>query len=161
MLDSEPRVAPFVLSRFFPYKVRVFYTAVTGAVRQLYMERHGLAVNEWRALVVLNEHEPLSATGIVDRSSMDKVSVSRAVATLEKRGLMERHVDPADRRRVLLRLTRAGRALVDDIVPLVTEVERDMLSVLTPEERTTLESLMEKVAAKARTIGPPSEDDHG
>jgi DNA-binding MarR family transcriptional regulator len=92
---------------------------------------------------------------------MDKVSVSRAVATLEKRGLMERHVDPADRRRVLLRLTRAGRALVDDIVPLVTEVERDMLSVLTPEERTTLESLMEKVAAKARTIGPPSEDDHG
>ena len=43
----------------------------------------------------------------------------------------------------------------------VIEVERDMLSVLTPEERDQLISLMEKVTAKAMTIAPPSEDDHG
>ncbi len=161
MLDNDSRTPRFVLSAFFPYRVRVFYTAVTGAVRQLYTERHGIAVNEWRTMVVLNEHEPLSAKEIVERSSMDKVSVSRAIASLADRTLLERHVDPADRRRALLRLTRKGRTMLEDILPRVVDVEREMLSVLTPEEQVQLLSLMEKVLAKALTIAPPSEDDHG
>ncbi|MCF8481656.1 MAG: MarR family winged helix-turn-helix transcriptional regulator [Rhodospirillum sp.] len=155
-----PEETVFVLSDFFPYKVRIFYTAVSGAVRQVYMSLHGLSVNEWRTLAVLNGHDPLSAKEIVARSSMDKVNVSRAISALQKKGILERHIDPTDRRRVLLRLTRKGRRILMELLPEVKRVEDRMLDGLSPEERETFLRLMARVTANARAIGPPIRGEH-
>lgn len=39
--------------------------------------------------------------------------------TLERRGLIERDPHPVDRRKVLIRLTDEGRAIVDQMLPIV------------------------------------------
>jgi DNA-binding MarR family transcriptional regulator len=153
--EGRPNPGDFRLATFFPYLVRMFYRDVSLSVREVYAPAHNLTAAEWRTMAVLNEYEPLSAKQIVARSSMDKVNVSRAVAGLEKAGLLDRHVDPADRRRVLLRLTARGRAVLAELVPRVLEVEQRLLEGLSPAERDTLLGLMQRVrdnAAALRTL---------
>ncbi|MQX35582.1 MarR family winged helix-turn-helix transcriptional regulator [Roseospira navarrensis] len=151
--------AEFTLKDFFPYLVRMYYRDVSLSVREVYGPDYGLTAAEWRTLAVLHDYEPLSAKEIVARSSMDKVNVSRAVAGLQRAKLLDRHVDPTDRRRVLLRVTPQGRKVLRALVPRVLEVEARLLEGFTDAERDTLIALMQRVrdnAAALRTL----DDDH-
>ncbi|MDD7909864.1 MULTISPECIES: MarR family winged helix-turn-helix transcriptional regulator [Pseudovibrio] len=139
----------FDLRDFFPYRVRVFAAAVSAAVTRVYTERHGLAVSEWRTMAILGSNRALSATEIVEKSSMDKVNVSRAVQSLRKKGLLKRDIDGDDRRRSVLRLTEEGNRIFQDLVPLVREVEQELIADLTEEELTLLEGLMDRVRKRA------------
>ena len=149
--------AGFRLPDFFPYLVRLFYRDVSESVQDIYTAAYGLTVAEWRTMGVLNDHQPLSASEVVSRSSVDKVNVSRAIAGLQKHGFIERHVDPTDRRRVLLRLTAKGRKAMHHLVPLVLEVEQQLLSGLSEEEQAVLIGLMERVRTNAAAITPYAE----
>ncbi|HEY0527081.1 MAG TPA: MarR family winged helix-turn-helix transcriptional regulator, partial [Stellaceae bacterium] len=88
---------------------------------------------------------------LCERTAMDKVRVSRAVARLLEAGRIEREIDPADRRRAVLALTSAGRAVYAEIVPLALGAEARLLSALTPEERAAFERLLAKLATAADT----------
>lgn len=149
----------FQLATYFPYMVRIFYRDVSQTVKDVYTTLFGLSVSEWRTMSVLNDFEPLSAKEIVSRSSMDKVNVSRSISSLQKSKYLERHVDPTDRRRVLLRLTRQGKQVMRDLIPLVQDVERKLLKDLSPDERETLVKLMRKVSHNAHAIQPPRKDE--
>ena len=146
------QVEEFSFSNFFPYQVRIYYMSITSKVREAYALSHGLSVNEWRVLVVLNEHKHVTAKDVVKHSSMAKVNVSRGVADLEKRKYIERHVDPTDRRSVLLCLTPKGKKAMTELVPIVREVEKQALEGLSEEERDTLVRLMDKVRLNAEAI---------
>lgn len=139
----------FDLRDFFPYRVRVFATAVSAAVTRVYTERHGLAVSEWRTMAILGSNRALSAKEIVEKSSMDKVNVSRAVQSLRKKGLLKRDIDGDDRRRAVLRLTEEGNRVFQDLVPLVRDVEQQLISDLSDDELRVLEKLMARVKTKA------------
>ena len=83
------------------------------------------------------------------RTAMDKVAVSRAVAGLIEVGYLERKSSEEDARRSMLFLTSAGKSVYDDIVPMAISEEQALESVLTPEERRELTRLMEKLAQSA------------
>ena len=153
MSDTADKTG-FRLSDFLPYLVRLFYRDVSESVRDIYTTAYGLTVAEWRTMGVLNDHQPLSASDVVSRSSMDKVNISRAIAGLQKYGFIERHVDPTDRRRVLLRLTAKGRKVMRHLVPLVLDVEQQLLCGLSEEEQAVLIGLMKRVRANAAAITP-------
>ena len=86
------------------------------------------------------------------RIVMDKVAVSRAVASLMKRGLVERSADLDDRRRASLHLTRHGRAIHAEIVPLALKYEADLYQALSTEERQTLNGLCDRLLAHAKLL---------
>jgi DNA-binding MarR family transcriptional regulator len=65
---------------------------------------------------------------------MHKTRVSRAIAHLEERGLMTRVTSSADRREMELRLTKAGRKLYTELVPLALEREDLLLACMTREQ---------------------------
>ncbi len=142
----------FQLGVFFPYKVRVFGTAVSAAVSSVYRERYGLSVSEWRTMAILGRNQALSASEIVERSSMDKVNVSRAVQSLRKKEFLRRDIDGQDRRKSVLRLTEKGLAVFNDVIPLVRDVEAALIENLSAEEQQTLLSLMEKVQKNAEAL---------
>ncbi len=148
----------FELNAFFPYLVRIFYRSVITSVSRVYATRYGLSVSEWRTMAVLGVGGALSAGEIVERSSMDKVNVSRAIKALRERELLKRDIDGDDRRRAVVRLTDRGRDVFRDLVPLVTEVEDGLLAGLTQDERATLFGLMEKVRSNAEALPEPDKD---
>ncbi len=140
----------FDLNNFFPYLVRICYRAVSEAVSSVYTEKFGLSVSEWRTMAVLGPHNSMSASEIVEQSSMDKVAVSRAIKGLQAKGLLKRDIDGDDRRRAALRLTLEGRNTFANLVPKVKQAEENCLRQLSPDERATLIGLMKRVRMNAQ-----------
>jgi DNA-binding MarR family transcriptional regulator len=60
------------------------------------------------------------------------------VTALIDRGLIERHRDQADRRRLVIALTPAGRRCLDELRPAVAALEAEMLAPLTAAEADAL-----------------------
>lgn len=147
-------VGAFDLKAFFPYRVRIFYQAVSTSVSKIYTDAYDLSVAEWRVMSVLGPHQSMSANEITTRSSMNKVNVSRAVSRLRKRGFLKQDIDGDDRRRSVLHLTEEGKDAFGTLVPLVRNVEAQLLDGLNPEEIEQLTILMDKVRSNAEKKGP-------
>jgi DNA-binding MarR family transcriptional regulator len=95
----------------------------------------------------------LSATEVAQRTAMDKVAVSRAVSALLDAGRIQRDIDGDDRRKSVLRLTEAGRAVYEDVAPRALAYEQRLLGALRVDERQALDRLlarMEQVTAEHR-----------
>jgi DNA-binding MarR family transcriptional regulator len=140
-----------VLERFLPYRLSVLMLRISKAIAGSYERRFRLSVPEWRVMAVLGRFGPLSANGVGEKTQMDKVRVSRAVARLVSAGRVSRRVDPVDRRRSVLALTASGRAIHREIVPHAQRVEARLLSGLRGDERYALDELLGKLEARAET----------
>ena len=134
------------LERFLPYRLSVLSNRISQDIARLYAGRFGLNVTEWRLLAVLGRYPGLSATERAERTAMDKVAVSRAVATLLADGRLTRRTDGADRRRALLKLSARGYRIYDEVAPLALEYERRLVAALEPEDRAQLDALLSRLA---------------
>jgi len=140
-----------ILEDFLPYRLSVLMLRISNAIARSYERRFRLTVPEWRVMAVLGRFGPLSAMGVAEKTQMDKVRVSRAVARLVASGRVSRRTDPADRRRSVLALTAEGRAVHRKIVPHARRVEARLLAGLAPTERSQLDRLVAKLEARAET----------
>jgi Transcriptional regulators len=125
------------LERFLPYRLSVLSNRISSAIAREYSKRLSLSVTEWRVMAVLGRYPGLSAREVAGRTAMDKVAVSRAVASLLSAERLEREFDDEDRRRSVLRLSKAGLALYDQVVPLALDFERHVLEGM-PGSRTRI-----------------------
>jgi DNA-binding MarR family transcriptional regulator len=114
----------------------------------------GLTALQYTALTVLERHPDLTSSHLARRSFVKAQSMADMVGALLARGLVERHRDPADRRRLVLALTADGEALLDEYRDAVADLEREMLSGLTRAETKELRRAMlacrEALAASGR-----------
>lgn len=118
-----------------------FVAAVDQALRHHHLSRAGR-----EALAVLEgAGEPLSPTTIAQRLIVTTASVTSLLDTLERRGLVERRPDPADRRRLLVAITDDGRALVDQFLPEVVALQTAVMAQLSEPQRRQLIKLLATV----------------
>jgi DNA-binding MarR family transcriptional regulator len=117
---------------------------------------HGLALSEWRTLAVVEARPGCAATEIARHSGLDKMSVSRALASLEADGRIARRADPRDARRSLAVLTPAGRALCRALRDPAADCEAALVAALGVAERRQLRALVERMTARLHVaVGPP------
>ncbi|MGA8245312.1 MAG: MarR family transcriptional regulator [Nocardioides sp.] len=123
----------------------------------------GLTALQYTALTVLERHPDLTAAHLARHSFVTPQSMADMVTALLASGLIERHRDPNDRRRLVIALTPSGRRLLDDLRPQVVVLEERTLALQTPAQaenlRTSLEAcrralLPERSSAAARSRGP-------
>jgi DNA-binding MarR family transcriptional regulator len=150
---------PLDLERFLPFRLSVLANRVTRAVARVYSLRFQLSAPEWRTMAVLGRFGPMTANSVVERTAMDKVRVSRAVARLLARNRVSRRTDPDDRRRAILDLTPEGRLIYGKVVPMVLAVESELLSDLDPAERAVLETVVRKLELRTATDFAGDDDD--
>ncbi|WP_101925602.1 MULTISPECIES: MarR family winged helix-turn-helix transcriptional regulator [Luteimonas] len=139
------------LEQFLPYRLSVLTNRISRGLAEIYSERFGISVTEWRVIAVLGRYPGLSANGVAERTAMDKVAVSRAVARLLERDLLTREMHDADRRRSVLELSEAGYAVYDVVVPLALDYQRAVLASLDDDERALLDRLMAKLDSPLQT----------
>ena len=89
--------------------------------------------------------EGITAEDVVASSARPKNTLSRAVNSLIAKKLLLRRNDPQDGRRRLLYLTRTGRRIIDETVPLFVAQEKAMIAVLSGDEQRTLNHLLTKI----------------
>ena len=81
---------------------------------------------------------------IADFSGLDRMMLSKVLATLEKRGLVRRTADAADARVKRLAVTPRGRETVDAATAIARAVDADLFSVV--ESPARLRDELERVA---------------
>jgi DNA-binding MarR family transcriptional regulator len=140
------------LERFLPYRLSVLSNTVSSRISRAYAGRFGLSIPEWRIIAVLARFPGLSASEAADRTAMDKVMVSRAVAKLLKDGRVLRKASPGDRRAAHLSLTAKGRAIYARVVPVARGIEDRLISALEPDEGAALDRALTKLMDAARGI---------
>lgn len=133
------------LEHFLPYRLSVLSNRVSTTVARIYSERFQLSITEWRVMAVLGRYPGLSANEVAQRTAMDKVAVSRAVARMLESGRLSREIHDDDRRRSVLCLSEAGLAIYDEIVPLALDFERQLLGGMAPDERELLFRLLDRL----------------
>ena len=131
---SPSPLPTLLLANFAPFRITRLATGVSDHLAQLYKQRFGLEVPEWQVIVTIGSTWTCTAQHIADSTRMHKTRVSRAIAQLVKRGLIERTCNADDRREMELRLTKTGRATYAELVPLALERERALMACLGEEE---------------------------
>ena len=155
------------LEDFLPYRLALLAEGVSQCMAQVYRERFGLTRDEWRVLAHLAGSAgsaaaagspgaaaagPVKTTEVIRRTTLDKMQVSRAVARLERDGLVQRHPDPDDGRSWRLELSAAGRALHAKVVPMVQAREAFLLEALSAAERRALDAALQKMQQRAEQM---------
>lgn len=154
-LSPEISVNPteFRLEEYLPYRLSLLSNTISHGVASRYQKDHDISVIDWRVIVVLGRYPGSTASEVVEKTAMDKVSISRAVRSLEDKGFLQRQVDQADRRRQRLFLTRGrGKRVLEEIVPLAAAYENELVDMLPGSERATLERLLRKLQTRAEAL---------
>lgn len=140
------------LEKFLPYRLSVLSNTVSQAIAREYEDRFQLSITEWRVVAVLGRYDGLSAREVAERTAMDKVAVSRAVAELMKDGRVKRSTADHDKRQSVLSLTAKGRKVYDEVAPLALQHEQRLLAHLDAEERAWLGRILEKLLLAEKTL---------
>ena len=133
------------LRQFLPYQLSIVTNRISASFARLYSERFNLTIPEWRVMAVLGQQPGLSADEVCSETEMEKVPVSRAVSKLLDKRLLKRNFSGRDRRRSILCLSEAGYGMYAQIVPLALAYEAELKAVLTAEEQSQLERLLDKL----------------
>lgn len=140
------------LEHFLPYRLSVVSNRISQIIADTYARRFGIGITEWRVIAVLGREPGLSANGVAERTAMDKVAVSRALARLMERALVQRDTHGDDRRRSVLELSEAGYRIYDEVVPLALARERALLVHFSDEEKRQLDTLLDKLGQGLREL---------
>ena len=151
--QTEAAQGGLKLDDYLPYRLSVASNAVSGLIARAYEDRFALSVPQWRLICVLAEDGGKTQREIVDRTVMDKVTVSRAAQGLANRRLVERSDHHADGRSHLLNLTREGVRLHVEIAPLALAYEAALIAGLAPSDVALLKRLLHRLQGAADALG--------
>ncbi|MBB6486969.1 MarR family transcriptional regulator [Rhizobium lusitanum] len=106
-----------------------------------------LTTAQWGALSLI-AHEPgMDQTRLMERSALDRSSITKCVERLEAQGLILREVDPADKRARRLSVTKDGLALLDAMSDKVRDSQRRLLAPLGDEGADTFVKMLQILTA--------------
>jgi DNA-binding MarR family transcriptional regulator len=142
----ERFLARLDLFRFVPFRLNRLAAEVSAALSSEYQERYGLDIPEWRVVATLGfRNDACSAQYVAHCTRTHKSAISRAVAALLRRQLVERVENEDDRREYRLRMTRKGKALYEELIPRLLRKEQEILSCLSAQERKDFALMLGKI----------------
>jgi DNA-binding MarR family transcriptional regulator len=119
----------------------------------------GIEVWELEVLLSLRRApgQRLSAGALLRCSQVTAGAITNRVARLESNGWVRRDVDPADRRQVLVTLSKAGQRRADEILGIKTTAEQRLLGQAGPA---AIERMCEDLRNLLLAIEGPAADEH-
>jgi DNA-binding MarR family transcriptional regulator len=134
-----------LLTHYTPFRLNRLAQGVSDHVAEVYKHKFGLEIPEWRVIATVGPMWSCTAQHIADTTRMHKTRVSRAIANLVRRELVERTSNADDRREMELRLTKAGRAMYTELAPLALERERALLACLNEDELRSFHEALDRL----------------
>lgn len=135
----------FENEEFLLYRLSSAGRRVSALCAEQYMAEFGLGVAEWRLLAQIGRFGRVTARDVIRITSMDKVSVSRAVNKCLGQGLIRETTGFADRRVKQISFTPAGESFYAAFLPRAVDLARRVEEALDPEEIATLKRLLKKL----------------
>jgi homoprotocatechuate degradation regulator HpaR len=112
------------------------------------LAEYGVTEQQWRVLRALAATDkPLSVGELAERTLLLGPSLSRMLASMEQRALIDRTPAQTDARRAQVTITRRGLDLVARIGPESEAAYGELESEIGPDDLDTLHELLDRVAA--------------
>lgn len=152
---SQTRKTELVLEEFLPYRLAILSNFISRSISATYEDRYQLSIPEWRVMAVLGRFPGSSAVDVAERTLMDKVAVSRAVAKLINSGRVQRQFAATDKRRSVLSLTQQGETIYQEVAPMALEFEEQLLEGLNNQDLNTFTRVLEQLLNRTKYLSPP------
>ena len=120
-----------------------------------FFERYHLSVGRFSVLMTLQDgpEQTLAPSQLAQALGVTRATITKLLDGLEHSGLIERRLDPTDRRAWLVTLTATARELLEEIAPLHIQQIKQSMSGLSKEEHEQLIALLLKL--EASFVTPP------
>lgn len=152
---SDPTSAPRVSSGHAATADYQFSEQVGHLLRRAY-QRHvaifqqtipdsQLTAAQFVVLCAVRDQDACSLSDVVRITAIDQATVRGVMDRLKSRDLLQVAQDAADRRKVMVTLTEAGRALVGEMVPFAEKITTETFGDLNPAERVAMIYLLRKM----------------
>jgi len=128
----------------FPHLVKWVEMAARARVERA-MRDQPISSSQLFALVLLDERGEATAAELARLMHLTPQSLTTLLRPLRDHGLIEREPDEAHRKRLTMRLTDKGHAVIGQARALTPMIEEAMLADLSPDERGTLLRLLARV----------------
>ncbi|MET9210663.1 MULTISPECIES: MarR family winged helix-turn-helix transcriptional regulator [unclassified Nocardia] len=124
--------------------------ALTEAERPV-LDRHGLTMWAYVVLLGLDEQPVYTQAALAKAVRADKTRIIPVLDDLQRRGLIRREPDPADRRVNLVQLTPAGASLRDRAQRDIQTQEQRLLADLPAADRNTFLRVLQTLSERSGT----------
>jgi DNA-binding MarR family transcriptional regulator len=148
----------FDLEGFLPYLLNQAAEAASTGFQEIYRARYGMSRTQWRVMANLGKFGAMTARDICEISHLEKTKVSRAVAALERDGMLFRKPLQHDRRAEDLALTAKGQAAFVDLGQRAVDYDQALRAGLGDTTAEEMNRVLKAVIA-TRGAAPRGHDD--
>jgi DNA-binding MarR family transcriptional regulator len=153
---TEP--LPVLASHRVPaHLARRFHQICLGVTAEI-LDGQDITPIQWGVMAAILEEPGSGQTHIAKRVGIDPVTLGQLIEALEKKDLVERKIDPGDRRGRQLFLTPRATELFHRMRPSLLEAQERVLAPLTKTERASLLDMLARVVV---TNGSYARPGHG
>ena len=132
------------LSERLPYLINRVGAALVGFASAGLKRRH-LTIPLWRVLSVLAYRSEMRQVDLAGATSLDPPTISRLISHAARRGWVTRTRSDTSNREVSVRLTKAGKDVVEAIVPRMVADENVVFAGLSRAELATLKKILRRM----------------
>lgn len=143
-----------VLAYRLPYLLKLAFLRAAGFAGAA-LAPYRIDLRELAVLAPLAGPDPLSQQQLAVRLGIDRTTMVTVVDGLEGKGLVAREPHPADRRKNIVRLTAAGRAILPPARRAADRAEREFLAPLSGADADRLPELLRALIAEPAAAGQP------
>jgi len=140
------------MTALLSYRLHAVANLLSRGAALRYKREFGVTLWEWRTVALVGDQPGLSLKELAKIAGLDKSQVSRVVAGLTERGLLNRGADENDARGIRLSLTKAGQRLYEGLIHAAGERNDVFFSALTQQERIALDNVLVKFESLGREI---------
>ncbi|MFT3996496.1 MAG: MarR family winged helix-turn-helix transcriptional regulator [Asticcacaulis sp.] len=157
MTQDTPDRMPWELPRFRNWIAVARAHQIVEKTLNARLAPHGVRLAHHDILANIYRFEGLTQNALAERLLVGRSNLSMLLPELEKRGLIERYGDQADRRVRRLRLTETGRSLTEATLAVQARVVEEMMTILSDEECNALGDYMRRIATQMSQWGDANE----
>jgi MarR family transcriptional regulator, transcriptional regulator for hemolysin len=129
---------------------KLYYGVLSKRLEEVDVERY------FAVLYFLHVNNGCSQQYICNHLSIDKTAMVKVMNYLIREDLVERHINPDDRREHFIRLTKNGLKQNEEIIRAFHAIDREIFAVVSKEDRDTFLKVLETVTGYLRDL--PSND---
>lgn len=108
----------------------------------------GLTTAQFAVLEALYHKGTLTIQEIINSILSTGGNMTVVINNLEKEKLIERHINPEDKRSSLIEITDKGKRIIEEIFPNHLQGLKEEFQVLTKEEKQTLITILKKLGTR-------------
>ena len=111
-----------------------------SAALDTFLGKYGLLQGRWWVLILLMREDNLMSapSELAEKTGVTRATMTGLIDGLERDGLVVRLVDNNDRRKYSIKLTQAGQAKLDEMMPDYYRRVKSLMSVISVQQREEL-----------------------